>query len=101
MSAPASEELEGCRLAESNVPIRSVRRGRTPHAADSAAAVTPHVVSASAARRLLLGAQGLLDDPVSFAGATPRRLAGLISRMGFVQVDTINTVGRAHHLIVA
>src|SRR4051812_28493111 len=101
-SAPAGEASEGCRLAESNVPIRAVRRGRTPRTGGSAAAgAAVPVIPASAARRLLLGAQGLLDDPASLAGATPRRLASLISRMGFVQVDTINTVGRAHHLILA
>lgn len=78
-----------------------MRRGRNPRTGDSAAAAAVPVVPAAAARRLLLGAQGLLDDPASFGRATPRRLASLISRMGFVQVDTINTVGRAHHLILA
>jgi hypothetical protein len=48
------------------------------------------------ARRLLLGAQGLLDDPRR--KATPDVLYELIERMGFVQVDSINIVERAHHL---
>ncbi|MCC6741882.1 MAG: YcaQ family DNA glycosylase [Planctomycetia bacterium] len=53
-------------------------------------------VSALEARRLLLGAQGLLDDPA--CPATPARLQALVERMGFVQVDSINVVERAHHL---
>lgn len=51
------------------------------------------------ARRLLLGAQGLLDDPRR--KATPDALYELIERMGFVQIDSINVVERAHHLILA
>lgn len=56
----------------------------------------PTVVSAREARRLLLGAQGLLADPSR--PATALRLLRLIWRMGFVQLDTINVVERAHHL---
>ena len=48
------------------------------------------------ARRLLLGAQGLLDDPAR--RTTKTTLTRLIRQMGFVQVDTINVVERAHHL---
>lgn len=54
------------------------------------------VMAAAQARRLLLGAQGLLDDPDR--KATAADLAKLIRRMGFVQIDTINVVERAHHL---
>lgn len=54
------------------------------------------LISASAAQRLLLGAQGLLDDPAR--RATPASLQALIERLGFVQVDTINVVARAHDL---
>ncbi len=54
------------------------------------------VVTAPQARRLLMGAQGLLDDPSR--PATPASLQSLVNRMGFVQVDSINTVERAHHL---
>lgn len=57
------------------------------------------VVPAAVARRLLLGAQGLLDDPRR--RATPEALDDLIHRMGFVQLDSINVVERAHHLILA
>ncbi len=48
------------------------------------------------ARRLFLGAQGLLADPAR--KATRATLARLIEQMGFVQLDSINTVERAHHL---
>jgi uncharacterized protein YcaQ len=53
-------------------------------------------ISAPAARRLLLGAQGLLEDPQR--RATLPAVAKLISRLGFVQVDTINVLARAHDL---
>ncbi len=43
-----------------------------------------------------MGAQGLLDDPARRAGKPA--LDKLIQRLGFVQVDTINVVERAHHL---
>ncbi len=55
----------------------------------------PHL-SAAAARRLFLGAQGLLEDPGRRATITT--LQTLIERLGFVQVDTINVVARAHDL---
>ncbi|MBC8105092.1 MAG: YcaQ family DNA glycosylase [Anaerolineae bacterium] len=57
-------------------------------------------VSKTDARRLLLGAQGLLDDPAR-ASSAPSALLKLIERMGFVQIDTINVIERAHHLILA
>lgn len=58
-------------------------------------AVAP-ILTARDARRLLLGAQGLLDDPG--VRVTPASLQRLVERMGFVQIDTINVVERAHHL---
>lgn len=60
---------------------------------------TPIPVSAEAGRRLVLHLQGL--------GESHRRqvddasLLDLIERMGFVQIDSINTVERAHHMILA
>ncbi len=54
---------------------------------------------AATARRLLLGAQGLLDEPRR--KATPEALYDLIARMGFVQIDSINVVARAQHLTLA
>ncbi len=53
-------------------------------------------VPAAAAQRLFLGAQGLLDDPSR--RATTTTLQALIERLGFVQVDTINVLERAHDL---
>jgi hypothetical protein len=51
------------------------------------------------ARRLLLAGQGLLDDPRR--RATAGAVYELVERMGFVQVDSINVVARAHHLTLA
>jgi hypothetical protein len=53
-------------------------------------------ISAPAAAHLLLNAQGLCADPVR--KATKRELAKVIDQLGFVQVDTINVVARAHDL---
>jgi uncharacterized protein YcaQ len=53
-------------------------------------------IPASTAQRMFLGAQGLLDDPAR--RVTLPALQGLIERLGFVQVDTINVVARAHDL---
>ena len=57
------------------------------------------VVKAEEARLLLLGAQGLLEDPSR--AATTAALGRLVERMGFVQLDSINVVERAHHLTLA
>lgn len=54
------------------------------------------LISTEVARRLFLGAQGLLADPTR--KATTATLAKLIEQMGFVQLDSINYVERAHHL---
>ncbi|HEV7892932.1 MAG TPA: crosslink repair DNA glycosylase YcaQ family protein [Pyrinomonadaceae bacterium] len=56
-------------------------------------------VKAEEARLLLMGAQGLLEDPSR--AATPSVLGRLVERMGFVQLDSINVVERAHHLTLA
>jgi uncharacterized protein YcaQ len=56
-------------------------------------------VKAEEARLLLMGAQGLLEDPER--AATPGVLGRLVERMGFVQLDSINVVERAHHLTLA
>jgi len=53
-------------------------------------------LSAATAQRLFLGAQGLLDDPGK--RVTTASLQALIERLGFVQVDTINVLARAHDL---
>ncbi|GLH72712.1 hypothetical protein GETHLI_12140 [Geothrix limicola] len=54
------------------------------------------LLTAPQAQRLFLGAQGLLDDPAR--KATPASLQKLVERLGFVQVDTINVLARAHDL---
>lgn len=54
------------------------------------------IVFAADARRLLLLGQGLLEDPEGPASA--RRLLSVIEGLGFVQVDSINVLERAHHL---
>ena len=46
-----------------------------------------------------MGAQGLLEDPAR--AATHATLGRLVERMGFVQLDSINVVERAHHLTLA
>jgi len=60
---------------------------------------THEKITAAQNRRLLLEAQGLTLKPSSPADAAS--LYRLIERMGFVQIDTINVVDRAHHLILA
>jgi uncharacterized protein YcaQ len=48
------------------------------------------------ARRIFLGAHGLLADPER--PATAAAVEKLIGELGFVQIDSINVVERAHHL---
>jgi uncharacterized protein YcaQ len=58
-------------------------------------------ITADQWRRLILSLQGLADPPrrrLSTVG--PIELALLIERLGFLQVDSINTVARAHHMIL-
>lgn len=50
------------------------------------------------ARRLFLHLQGLSQPPN--AKLTRAGLLDLVERLGFVQVDSINTVERAHHMIL-
>ncbi len=50
------------------------------------------------ARLLLLHGQRLLSDPTK--RATRKSIRKLIHDLGFVQLDTISTVERAHHLIL-
>jgi uncharacterized protein YcaQ len=51
-----------------------------------------------AARRLFLDRHALAEPPAGDAQGA--RLATLIDRLGFVQVDSIATVERAHHMIL-
>ena len=55
-------------------------------------------VPAEAARRLLLSGAGLCDDPAR--RATAASVYALVERMGYVQVDTINVITRAHDHIL-
>jgi hypothetical protein len=57
------------------------------------AASAPRLTLAQA-RRLLLAGSALLGDP------PPGALEGLVRRLGYVQMDSINVVERAHHLIL-
>ncbi len=56
------------------------------------------VLPNAAARRLFLHRHALAEQPVG--PATGQALADLIGRIGFVQVDSITTVERAHHMIL-
>jgi hypothetical protein len=55
-------------------------------------------ISAAAARMLLLNGQGLLLDPARRAG--PAAVRRTVEALGFVQIDSIQRVERAHHLIL-
>ncbi|MBC7984876.1 MAG: YcaQ family DNA glycosylase [Candidatus Obscuribacterales bacterium] len=56
------------------------------------------VVTAVEARALLLAGQGLLANPARRAG--PRAVQRIVEQLGFVQVDSIQKLERAHHLII-
>ena len=60
--------------------------------------MTPPVISNRKVRRLLLASQGLADDPTK--RLDPADLLDLIEGLGFVQLDSIKTVERAHHHIL-
>ena len=55
-------------------------------------------LSNTAARRLFLDRHALAEAPTG--PATGAALAALVDRIGFVQIDSINTVERAHHMIL-
>ncbi len=56
------------------------------------------MLSNATARRLFLARHALAEPPTG--PATGAALAALIDRIGFVQVDSINTVARAHDMIL-
>ena len=59
---------------------------------------TPKVISNKDARRILLHTHGLsLSSPKRLVSPA---LLQLIKHIGFVQVDSINTVERAHHMVL-
>src|SRR5260370_11065153 len=61
-------------------------------------AVPPHPMSQVAARRIWLRAQRL-DTPAPF-GDGPGAVAAAVEHLGYVQIDTINVIERAHHHIL-
>lgn len=60
--------------------------------------MTLPILSNRLARRVWLDRHALLDPPAGPAKGAD--LLALIRRLGFVQVDSINTVERAHHMIL-
>ena len=58
----------------------------------------PELIPNLRARRLFLDRHALAEAPVG--PATGAALAALVERIGFVQVDSINTVARAHEMIL-
>ncbi len=60
----------------------------------------PQIVHDDEARTLILGGHGLLADPKPTRKLTPAGLYKAIEQLGFVQVDTISTIQRAHHHIL-
>ncbi len=73
--------------------IKTCRDSASRYDADMPARLT---LDARTARRLLLQLQGLGEPPGRRLGRSG--LLSLIQRMGFVQLDSISTVERAHHL---
>ncbi len=60
--------------------------------------MAPRIIDNRTARRLFLQRQGLCHDP--YRRITNPGLLALIEQLGFVQVDSIQTVERAHHMIL-
>lgn len=58
-------------------------------------------LSLSEARRLAIAAQGLDKPPDPRRPITPARIARTIRRLGIVQIDSVNVLARAHHLVLA
>ena len=71
------------------VAARLTRHGTT---------MNPPILQNEPARRLFLHLHALGEPPTGPATGTD--LADLIDRIGFVQLDSINTVERAHHMIL-
>ena len=57
----------------------------------------PSIVSARQARRVLLALQGLAEPPRPSSASAVQRL---VEKLGYVQIDSINVLERAHHLIL-
>jgi uncharacterized protein len=63
-----------------------------------AAAIEPHPLTKTQARRIWLRAQRL-DTPSPF-GDGPQATAAAVEHLGYVQIDTINVIERCHHHIL-
>lgn len=59
---------------------------------------SPAVISRQEGRRIVLSAQGLLDGPRFVSGKAGALAA--IEHLGYVQIDTISVVERAHHHVL-
>lgn len=80
----------------SKPPVRGLGAGRRASVGRQAGATNP-VVDQQAARRLLIAGCGLDQAPTK---ATRASVLRIIRQLGFVQVDSISSVERAHHLIM-
>ena len=58
-------------------------------------------LSFSEARRLAIAAQGLASPPDSARAITSPSVARTVRRLGIVQIDSVNVLARAHHLVLA
>jgi uncharacterized protein YcaQ len=56
------------------------------------------LIDAASARRVLLRSQELADPP---RRSGPAAVAAMVDRLGYLQIDSINVVDRAHHLTLA
>jgi len=61
------------------------------------AAESPAIISAVDARRVLLHLQRLGSSPTS---SNAKSVQSMVDRLGYVQVDSINVLERAHHMIL-
>jgi hypothetical protein len=95
--APGHPADQAAAAARRRCRLPRRRLGYAPARMARAADPLPRV-SAIQARRLLLAGQGLLEAPVR---ATAESVYRVVEQLGFVQIDSINVVERAHHLILA
>ncbi|MDA1008733.1 MAG: winged helix DNA-binding domain-containing protein [Planctomycetota bacterium] len=59
--------------------------------------MSPTVITAVNARRVLLHLQGLSAQP---SQSSTKKVSDLVHRLGYLQIDSINALERAHHLIL-
>ncbi len=61
-------------------------------------AIAPQAISKKEARKIILAAQGL--NKTSPFGSGPSSVSKAIDHLGYVQIDTISVVERAHHHVL-